>query len=421
MEFDNSQREALNQMKTGCILCGGVGSGKSRTAIAYYFSKECGGSFEPSYSPMKNPKDLYIITTAKKRDSLEWESELAPFLLTPDSDDITIVIDSWNSINKYRSVTNSFFIFDEQRLVGSGAWVQAFYKITGSGRYREKPTGNNWILLSATPGDTWSDYIPVFVANKFYKNKQEFLLRHAVYNRYSKFPKIDKYLEERRLTRLRDSILVDIHIERQTVRHYLKVPVEYDREAFREVMKNRVDIFNENEFIENTPYFFFVIKRVVNQNINRVIEIEKIIKDHPKVIIFYNFDYELEMLRQMCKDNDYTYSEWNGHKHENLPTGDSWVYLVNYSSGAEGWNCITTDTMIFFSLNYSYRTTEQAAGRIDRRNTPYKDLYYYQIYTNSWIDRAIKATLSCKKTFNERKHISKIPHAQKSDHIMKER
>lgn len=425
MEFDNSQREALRQMKSGCILCGDVGSGKSRTAIAYFVSKECGGSFEPSYSPMKTPKDLYIITTAKKRDTLEWESELAPFLLSVDkslsSENINIVIDSWNNIKKYRDVKNSFFIFDEQRLVGSGEWVKSFWKITASASNRDKPTGNNWILLSATPGDTWSDYIPVFVANKFYKNKTEFLHRHAVYDRYSRYPKIDKFLEEQHLRRLRDSILVDIHVERHTTRHYLKTLVDYDKEAFRKVMKERVDIFNENEFIESTPYFFYVIKRVVNQNQNRIFEVERIIKEHPRVIIFYNFDYELEMLRKMCENNSYAYSEWNGHKHEKLPDGESWVYLVNYTGGSEGWNCITTDTIIFYSLNYSYRTTMQAAGRIDRRNTPYKDLYYYQLYTNSWIDRAIKAALSTKKTFNERKHISKLNLAEKSVHIMKER
>ena len=425
MEFDDSQREALRQMKSGCILCGDVGSGKSRTAIAYFVSKECGGSFEPSYSPMKTPKDLYIITTAKKRDTLEWESELAPFLLSVDkslsSENINIVIDSWNNIKKYRDVKNSFFIFDEQRLVGSGEWVKSFWKITASASNRDKPTGNNWILLSATPGDTWSDYIPVFVANKFYKNKTEFLHRHAVYDRYSRYPKIDKFLEEQHLRRLRDSILVDIHVERHTTRHYLKTLVDYDKEAFRKVMKERVDIFNENEFIESTPYFFYVIKRVVNQNQNRIFEVERIIKEHPRVIIFYNFDYELEMLRKMCENNSYVYSEWNGHKHEKLPNGESWVYLVNYTGGSEGWNCITTDTIIFYSLNYSYRTTMQAAGRIDRRNTPYKDLYYYQLYTNSWIDRAIKAALSTKKTFNERKHISKLNLAEKSVHIMKER
>jgi len=173
MKFDNCQREALERLKSGNILCGDVGSGKSRTALAYYFEKECGGSFEPLYSPMQNPKNLYIITTAKKRDSLEWDDELIPFHLSRNKDlcDVDIVIDSWNNIKKYADVKNSFFIFDEQRLVGSGAWVTTFYKITGSGRYSNNQTGNHWILLSATPGDTWSDYIPVFVANKFYKNK----------------------------------------------------------------------------------------------------------------------------------------------------------------------------------------------------------------------------------------------------------
>ena len=64
---------ALDRLNNGSILCGDTGSGKSLTALAYYFSKENGGSFEDEYIPMKDPpQDLYIITTARKRDTLEW-------------------------------------------------------------------------------------------------------------------------------------------------------------------------------------------------------------------------------------------------------------------------------------------------------------------------------------------------------------
>ena len=42
------QMDAVNRMFTGCILNGGVGSGKSRTGLYYYFSK-CGGSIDPDY------------------------------------------------------------------------------------------------------------------------------------------------------------------------------------------------------------------------------------------------------------------------------------------------------------------------------------------------------------------------------------
>ena len=409
MEFDSAQREALERLKSGNIICGDVGSGKSRTALAYYFVKECGGSFEPLYIPMQKPKDLYIITTAKKRDSLEWDQELTPFLLSRNKDemfyDINIVIDSWNNIKKYTDVKDSFFIFDEQRLVGRGAWVKAFYKITGSGRYSNKPTNNHWILLSATPGDSWQDYIPVFVANGFYKTPTAFLERHAVFDRYSKYPKINKYCEEKHLQRLRSYILVDIRVVKKTTRHYFYQSVEYDKESFRKVMKDRWDIFKDKP-IEDGAQLCYTLRKVVNMNPYRIEMVEDILDEHPKAIIFYNFDYELEMLRKMCEDNDILKAEWNGHVHEQLPIGDRWVYLVNYSAGAEGWNCITTDTIIFYSFNYSYKTTSQAAGRIDRRNTSFTDLYYYFIKTSSWIDRAIKKALDDKKTFNESRYLA---------------
>ena len=412
MEFDQSQRNALEELSSGKILCGEVGSGKSRTALAYYFVKECGGSFEPSYSRMKSPKDLYIITTAKKRDTHEWEDELAPFLLTTNSElsiyNHKIVIDSWNNIHKYSNVKNSFFIFDEQRLVGSGAWVKSFYDISDAKtKDPSKLRNNHWLLLSATPGDVWSDYIPVFVANHFYKNKSEFLNRHAIYNRYSKFPKIDRYLEQKHLEHLRDKILVDIPIIKTTKRHYNNIIVDYDKVMFKNVMENKWDIFN-NKPIKNRAQFGYILRKVVNMNDSRIDAVYDIYNEHKKLIIFYNFDYELEMLKAMCENSGILYAQWNGYKHQPLPEGDSWIYLVQYTSGSEGWNCITTDTIVFFSLNYSYRITMQSSGRIDRRNTPYVDLYYYFIKTTSWIDRAIYRALSQKKAFNESRHLSKL-------------
>lgn len=392
MEFDDAQRKALGLLSNGKILCGDVGSGKSRTSLAYYFVKECGGSFEPKLTPMKNPLSLVIITTAKKRDSHEWEEECELFGITD------YIIDSWNNIKKYAEVKDSFFIFDEQRLVGSGAWVKTFYKIT-------KVNKNRWILLSATPGDKWEDYIPVFVANGFYRNPTEFKKRHCQYSRFSKFPKVERYWEEDKLEKLRKYLLVDIEVKKKTVRHYEDIIVDYDTETYKWIQIYRKDP-ETKEPIVDAGQLCLALRKVVNSDSSRIEAIVEMLKTHPRIIIFYNFDYELELLREMCEKHTFNYSEWNGHKHEKIPDTDSWVYLVQYTSGAEGWNCVLTDTIIFYSLNYSYRLTMQSCGRIDRRNTKYTDLYYYYLRTNSWIDRAIKKALNSKKDFNVRSHFS---------------
>lgn len=400
----NYQEEAVKKMKNGCILNGGVGSGKSRTALYYYF-KEQGGSVDPIFIPMKiHPKDLIIITTARKRDTLEWEGELAAFLMSTDEKQYKrygnhIYVDSWNNIKKYADITGAFFIFDEQRVVGSGAWVKAFLKITKS---------NDWILLSATPGDTWSDYIPVFIANGFYRNKTEFGREHIVYSRFTKYPKIDRYINTGRLIRQRNDILVDMDFKRQTVAHHEDVYVNYDKFKFREVMKNRWNPYT-NEPVKQASELCYILRRIVNEDNSRQIALADILEDHPKAIIFYNFDYELEILRGMAYiaglEGKYEIAEWNGHKHQPIPTSDHWVYLVQYTAGAEGWNCITTDTIIFYSLNYSYKILSQACGRIDRLNTPYTDLYYYHLKSRSGIDLAISRALDEKRTFNETKYI----------------
>lgn len=394
------QMDAVKRMRNGCILCGGVGSGKSRTALAYYYICNGGEIGTKNYVPMNDVDlpDLYIITTARKRDTYEWEGELAPFCLStyPEHNLYLnkVVIDSWNNIKKYADVQNAFFIFDEQRVIGSGAWVKAFLKIA---------RGNQWILLSATPGDTWQDYIPVFIANGFYKNRSEFIQEHVVYSRFSKFPKVDRYLNTGRLIRLRNKILVPMNFVRFTASHHEDIYVSYDVAEYKLAGKNRWDPY-KNEPIVNAAGLCYVWRRIVNSDTSRQVALLEILEKHPKAIIFYNFDYELEILKEIL--SRYEVAEWNGHKHQELPRSDAWAYLVQYNAGAEGWNCITTDTIIFYSQNYSYKIMEQSAGRIDRMNTPFTDLYYYHLKTKSGIDSAISKALKQKKTFNETKYVT---------------
>ena len=399
MELRDYQLEAIGKMKNGCILNGGVGSGKSLTSLSYYYLQN-GGSFEflsgKDYIPMPNPpKDLYIITTARKRDTFEWEGEMSHFLLSTHEElnkyDNKVIVDSWNNIQKYKDVEDAFFIFDEQRVVGSGAWVKAFLKIAKQ---------NQWILLSATPGDTWSDYIPVFIANGFYKNKTEFMREHAVFSRFSKYPKIEKFIGTGRLIRQRREILVDMKFERETVQHHYDIYVTYDNKLYKDVMKRRWDIWNDEPII-NASGLCYALRKIVNSHESRSTKLLELFETHQKMIVFYNFDYELEILKSLYFGEGVIVAEWNGHKHEPTPTGNQWVYLVQYTAGAEGWNCITTDTIVFYSLNYSYKIMHQSAGRIDRLNTPYKDLHYYYLKSRSGIDLAIERALNDKRKFNE--------------------
>lgn len=392
------QMDAIEKMHNGCILNGGVGSGKSRTGLYYYF-KEQGGSINPDYIPMKNPKDLYIITTAMKRDSCEWLQELSHFLMCPDPEinyyNNKIVIDSWNNIQKYKDIYGAFFIFDEDRVTGKGKWVKAFLNITRK---------NNWIILSATPGDTWEQYIPVFVANGFYKNKTEFTREHIIYSRFTKYPKIDRYINTGRLIRLRNQILIDMDFSRKTIAHHEDVYVRYDISKYKDAIKNRWDPFKD-EPIQQASGLCYVLRRIVNSDDSRQVALLEIFEKHPKMIVFYNFDYELDILKRIYYGDNVEIAEWNGHTHQPIPNRKSWVYLVQYTAGAEGWNCILTDTIVFYSQNYSYKTVSQAAGRIDRLNTPFRDLYYYHLKTRSGIDLAISKALNEKRKFNESKWV----------------
>lgn len=387
------------RMRNGCILCGGTGSGKSVVGIAYYISRMCEGSWKTCR--MRKPKNLYIITTAMKRDRMEWDTDLGRFGLSRERTGcifpVNVVVDSWNNIHKYIKVNGAAFIFDEQRVVGSGAWAKAFQAIAKR---------NQWVLLSATPGDTWSDYIQVFIANGFYRNKTEFTRRHCIYSRYcTRYPKIEGYLEQGYLLSLRDRILVQMDCVRSTQRHVYDRIVPYDVAKYKDAMKRRWNPYKGTP-ARDISELCYVLRRISNSHPGRVAEVVKLVRDHGRCLIFYNFDYELELLESMCRKEKFTYAQWNGHVHEPLPTSSDWVYLVQYTAGSEGWNCTQCNTVIFFSQSYSYKQTEQASGRIERLDTPYKDLYYYHLRSSSKIDIAISRALLAKKEFNNKKFLA---------------
>lgn len=427
------QVKAVKEMHNGCVLKGGVGTGKTITALYYFYTRvvlgvpaqrvptslsgRLGSLYQDSTSTrsvwagpsgdhvtteVQRPtraKDLVVITTARKRDSLDWQGDAARFAISTVREHsyggIELTVDSWNNIEKYKNRRDCFFIFDEQRLVGSGAWVKAFLAIAKT---------NEWIMLSATPGDSWMDYIPVFIANGFYKNRTEFLRRHVVYNNFSKFPKIDHYVEEARLAKLRHQVVVDMPYARHTTRHLHNVVVQYDKELFDLVKEKRWNVF-EKRPIRDVGEMFVVMRKLVNSDMSRLEAIRELLVKHPKLIVFYNFDYELHQLRKL-EFRHHKVAEWNGHKHEEVPEGDSWVYLVQYAAGAEAWNCVETDAMAFYSLTYSYKIFEQSQGRIDRLNTPYSDLHFYLLRSGAWIDQVIMKALRAKRTFSEREAIS---------------
>lgn len=399
IELMPHQREVLNRLSNGKILWGSVGSGKSIVALAYYMEKEM-------------MDDIYIITTAKKRDSLEWQGDAAKFGigLTKDTSVAGVLhIDSWNNIDKYAEVKDSFFIFDEQRLVGNGAWVKSFQRIVKN--------GNAWIILSATPGDTWLDYIPVFIANGFYKNITQFKTEHVVYEAFSRYPKIKRYLNEPKLKKLKNEVLVEMEYLSTSTRHLQEARVFYDVDLFNTAWKDRWNIF-EDRPIREAGELFAVCRRIVYTDPSRLSAIRGLMEKHPKLIVFYNYNYELEMLRELndtwsdlvgvgeMNGSDSKWpvvAEWNGHRKQEIPKTDNWVYLVQYTAGAEGWNCIETDAIAFYSLTYSYKKFEQSQGRIDRLTSPFSDLYYYMLVSESPVDRAVRASLNVKQTFNERK------------------
>lgn len=394
------QQEALDKLHNGAILNGTVGSGKSITGLAYYFTKVCNGNLDTL--EMGKKIDIYIITTAMKRDKKEWDAECARYLLSTEPakcyHGVKVVIDSWNNIKKYEGVSGAFFLFDEQRVVGNGAWVKAFLKIAKA---------NQWILLSGTPGDSYMDYIPVFIANGFYRNRTEFIRNHVIYKRYLKYPAVERFVGTKKLAYLREKVLIDMNFKRATLAHHETIIVPYNVDIYKQLLKTRWNVY-ESRPVETSAELCYLLRKTVNSDYRRLDALANLLSQHKRAIIFFNHTYEAELIIELCKSLDIPCARWDGKKHEQIPKTDAWAYIVQYAAGDSGWNCTDTDTVIFYSQSYSYKSTVQAAGRIDRLNTPFTDLYFFHLRSNAGIDRAINAALKRKQEFNATRYIKKL-------------
>lgn len=367
------QEKAVNELASGKVLYGEVGSGKTFTALVFY---------KKNYGHLP----LYVITTAKKRDTGDWEKEAGVVGITE------LTVDSWNNIKEYVDISNAFFIFDEQRAVGYGTWSLSMIKIAWN--------SNKWVMLTGTPGDRWIDYMTLFIANGWYKNKTDFINQHVEYDRFAKYPRVKAYHNQAKLQNYRKSILVGMHMVRKTERERIDIVAGYNKEKYMWAKNLKRNPDTGKPFKGAGEYTQFA-RKLVSTSKGRVEQLERLLAFIERPIVFYNYDYERDILLQSITKLGLTYAEWSGHKHQSVPTGEHWVYIVQYTAGAEGWNCTTTDSMIFYSPNYSYKMMEQAEGRIDRLNTSYTHLKYYFLQSESPIDHSVFNAIKKKKKFNE--------------------
>lgn len=373
--FKDYQKRAINQMHNGCILCGGVGAGKSLTSLGYIDKVYPSGT-------------VYIITPARKRNTGEWFDDIRK----NDMDETRFVVDSWNNLSKYKDVKDAFFLFDEQKVSGKGTWAKSLIRIAKS---------NQWILLSATPGDTYDDYATVLIANGFVRNRTTWYDEYCVTKSQPFFHIVDH----------KNKDVIDMMIRRI----FIKMDYQSDKKRIERVIPIQARSAGEEKEILMThkapgaqmPFTTFAaaiayVRMNCYDKSKKTEALRKIIEKHKKIIVFYNFLSEKLEIERAAIDANVTINFYNGQRHDPIPDTDEWVYGVQYNSGAEAWNCITTNAMVFYSPNYSYKTMEQAHGRIDRVNSPYECLYYYMLLNELNIDNKVMNALSSKKDFNEK-------------------
>lgn len=121
-----------------------------------------------------------------------------------------------------------------------------------------------------------------------------------------------------------------------------------------------------------------------------------------RLIVFYNFTQELNLMMSVCDNAGRPYSIVNGSKRDltAYDKHDDSVTFVQYQAGAMGLNLQKACRMIFFTLPLSSELFEQAKKRIHRIGQD-RSCFYYELICKGTIEEKILATLNMRKDYTE--------------------
>lgn len=185
--------------------------------------------------------------------------------------------------------------------------------------------------------------------------------------------------------------------------NFIDVKVDETKE-YKKFKKTSIVTVEDTELVGDTTLTKLLYSRMLCGHFNKekLSAFEDLLEStNDRLIVFYNFNSELERLKEICEKFDKPTSEVNGAKHDltNYNDCDNSVTLVQYQAGSMGINLQLSNKIIYFTPPLSSELFEQSKKRIHRigQNHP---CFYYQLKCG--IEEKIYGTLAMRKDYTDK-------------------
>lgn len=391
------QEKILNKSKENYLFHLGTGTGKTIIALHHYIKY--------SY-----PLDLIIIAPAVKVKEGGWDREIKFVFNELGLEMPKYEVVSYSKLKKYVA-KKGHYIFDECHYIKNSTSLRG--KIS---KELVKKYATCFSLLSATPASKWEEWCNYFILWGICKNKTEFYKRYVVMGR-------QRYgsIEFNTVVGYQNTELLKEHIKRRTSKKYtvndmvempdlieqyieFKCSSEYKKIKNDRIMESNGSIIK----LDTISKLYSTLRQQANIT-DKLEYLEYIINSNEEdnVLIFYNFNYEKDMIINYLKSKkikvDYIINgvTKNYPIKENFELINNTVTLVQIQAGGTGIELTYINKVVYFSPTYSYQDYIQSIGRAYRNGQENKVLVYKFKVLNS-IETDIWECLERKEDFNER-------------------
>lgn len=182
----------------------------------------------------------------------------------------------------------------------------------------------------------------------------------------------------------------------------IEVPVSKE---YKEFMKDRIVTVDDVELVGDTV----LTKRLYAKqlcgayNKDKLDAVQDLIQStNDRIIIFYNFNVELEALKRICSELDRPVSEVNGNVKDLIAyeTRSDSVTLVQYQAGSMGLNLQKSNKIIYFTLTDRSDLFEQSKKRIHRIGQ-YRPCFYYTMICKGSVEESVHNTLQKRMDYTD--------------------
>ena len=399
---------------------------KNRNHVAYYLEMGLGKTFVGSEKliQLKNGVNLIVCQKSKINDWIEhfktYYDDVYVWDLTKKKDFDNFIDDGLLKPETFTSIgiINYELAFRRKELLQLHNFTLMLDESSMIQNEKAKRTrfilsldAENVILLSGTPvGGKYENLWSQCRLLGWYISKTEFWNRYIktrlidvngfslpIVVGYTNIRDLKDNLREHGAVFLKSSEVLDLP-EQVDIKQYVEATKDY--KAFK---KNSIIEIEDDTLVGDNILKKMLYERQLcgEYNENKLNALKEIMEStNNRLIIFYNFTKEKDLIVDICKKLNKSYSIINGEIKDltAYETNEDSITIVQYQAGAMGLNLQKANKIIYFTLPLSSELFEQSKKRIHRIGQVDTCFYYY-LLAKGTIEESIYKTLLMRKDY----------------------